>query len=260
MSEVLLECGLSASVTDEERALVNQAITKAEGAVKRHLHYNPVQATRTEYYPQQNLNRQNKFARWESEGNQAILRRTPEVATSELQLLHLPVRSITTVHVDFDGRSGTASGAFGDDTLKAEGTDFWANYDMEDSDGEKVCMDGILRSIGAWPVTPGTVKVVYVAGYTEAEFHGQDTSIDVTPIWEAALNEACMRLRKALSLKKKTGVGFVAGSVTSEKLGDYAYTLGSSPLSMEKAIGGSSSLSMESRSLLAPYIHWSFVF
>ncbi len=260
VSEVLLECGLSASVTDEERAIANQSIIKAEGVVKSFLHYDPIQKTHTEFYPQTDTNQQHRQGIWEVQGDQAILRRAEEAATRELQLIHIPIRDVTSVHIDFDGRSGTKSGAFGSETLKTEGVDFWANYDSIDSDGDSVCMDGILRSLGSWPVTPGTVKVVYVAGYTEAEFHGQDTSIDVSPIWEAALNEACKRLRKVMALKKQAGAGFVTGTLKSEKLGDYAYTLDSSPASTEIAIGGTSSLSMESKSLLSPYIHWSFVF
>ncbi len=260
VSEVLLECGLSSSVTDEERAIANQAIAKAEGAIRSFLHYDPVRKTHTEFYPQQDTSQQRGYSRWEAEGDQAIYRTVARAATTELQLVHIPIREITSINVDYGAKSGTADDAFDSETLKVEGTDYWANYDSVDSDGNSVCMDGIVRSYGAWPTTPGTVKVVYVAGYTEAEFHGQDGSIDVTPIWEAALNEACKRVRKIMSLRKKAGVGFSPGSLKSEKLGDYSYTLDGSPGSIEVAIGGMSSISVESKSLLTPYIHWSFVF
>jgi len=258
ISEVLLECGLSGSVTDEERAIANQAIIKAEGAIKRFLHYDPIYKTHTEFYPQQDMSSRSGEGSWDVTDTQAVYREVSQEAGNELQLLNIPVRSITELYIDYGAKSGTASGSFAAASLKTEGTDFWPNYDLVDSDSVSVCSDGIIRSFGAWPSEPGTVKVVYVAGYKEAEFHGQDSSIDVTPIWEAALNEACARVRKMMLLKKKDGSGFTAGAIKSEKLGDYSYSTDCSTLDI--AIGGSSMVSGESAELLTPYIMRSFVF
>ncbi len=225
VSEALLELGLSSTVTDEERAIVNASITRAEGAVKRYLKYDPVQRTRTEFYPQADRNLLGRFQVWEVDSNQAVLRHLSEAATDQLQVQHIPIRSITTLSIDFDGRSGAKSGSFPAETDKVEGTDFWPNYDGQDSSDEKICRDGIVRSIGAWPTSPGTVKIIYVAGYTSAELHGQDSIVDASPIMDAVLEESVRRAKKAFVTKKKTSVGFLAGVVTSEKLGDYAYTL-----------------------------------
>ena len=139
VSEVLLEVGLSSSVTDEERAIVNTAITRAEGAVKRYLQYDPVQRLRTEFYPQRDFVYTARTALWESEGDLAVLNYEADIATNELQVQHLPIRDTPAIdlRIDFSGRSGT-SGGFGTSSVKTEGTDFWPNYDGQDSSGNGI--------------------------------------------------------------------------------------------------------------------------
>lgn len=230
ISEVLLEAGLSASATETERAIASTAIRKAEGLVKKYLKYDPVQRTRTEFYPTNPTNdggSGREFV-WEANASQAVAREVSPGQTSSLQLQHLPIRSITTLHIDTNARSGTTSGSFGADTLKSQGDDYWPNFDSVDSSGNSVCNDGILRSFGLWPISTGSVKVVYIAGYTAAELHGQDTIIDASPIYGAVLDESLRRLKKAFVTMKQAGAGFLAGAITSEKLGDYAYTISGS--------------------------------
>ena len=218
-SEVLLEIGLSASATDEERAIVNSAIARATGNVKRHLMHDPTQASRIEFYPQADYDLMNRVGRWESDGSNAIFRQLSDVSISELYVQHIPIRSVTNLWIDSDGRSGTRDDAFAAETLKVEGTDFWPNYDGEDSDGNSICRDGIIRSYGGWPTTPGTVKLEYTAGYTAAELHGQDSVIDASPIVSVTIDEAVRMVRKAF-LNRKSGAGWLAGPLQSEKLGD----------------------------------------
>lgn len=227
------------NVTDElglsigsESIIIANAITRATGAVKRYLRYDPEQKSHTEYYPMQDFSQSSRETVWEVEGSEAVIRRMAEAATSELQLRHLPIRGGTApvVSIDYDGRSGTVSGSFG--TNKTEGTDFWANYDMLDSDSARVCHDGILRSVGAWPTVPGSVKVVYTAGYSADELAGDDEVIDASPIWDAVLTEAVRRA--TVRIARKSGkVGVLAGVLKSERLGDYQYQLDASALAME---------------------------
>lgn len=225
IAEVLLELGLSSSATDEERAVANSAISRAEGAVIRFLRYDPVRLSRTEFFPQQGRAFQVGAGTWEVTDTHAVFSEDSLTNSNELQLRHVPIRSIDSLYVDYDARSGTASGAFAASTLKEEGVDFWPNYDMLDSAGAKICSDGILRGLGAWPANPGTVKVTYTAGYTTAEFHGQDTIINASSILEVVLDEAVRRTRKMFALKKRSGAGFVAGVLSSESLGDYSYSV-----------------------------------
>ena len=253
ISELLIELGLSASVSETDRALAQQSLIKAEGAVKRCLLYDPVQASRTEYYPNQDFTRTGREAIWEANDTHAYLRHLAEASTIELQVRHLPIRSITSLHIDYDGRAGTRSGAFGSETAKTEGTDFWPNYDSLDSDGNKVCTDGILRSEGLWPATAGSVKIVYTAGYTQAELRGAESVLDASPIWEAVLDEAVRRFTKAKQRMTRGRAGFT-GPLTSESLGDYSYSADSAMLT--RLVGGGMDVLPETEQKLSSFINY----
>lgn len=258
ISEVILELGLSDSITEEERAIAYNALNRAEGAIKRFLKYNPVQKSRTEYYPQMNLMFNSQEAVWEANDSQAYVRRSSEASSSELTVRHVPIRSITSLYIDYDGRSGTRVGSFATETLKTEGTDFWPNYDGVDSGGSKICLDGMLRSIGLWPMEPGSVKITYVAGYSDDELHGVDDVINASPISEVVVEEACMRARKAFLWKKKTGSGFIAGPLTSESLGDYSYSVDSSVI--KQMFGSSWEIQPANVARLQPFVNWGLEF
>lgn len=254
ISEALLVLGLSASVTDEERAITLMCIKSAEGAVRRHLKYDPTYAERTEYYPQFDGSRAARSTVWEVTDSVAFERSISSASSNLLQLSHLPVRSITSLRIDYDGRAGTRSGAFAADTEKVLGTDYWPNFDGVDSDGAKVCRDGVIRSEGLWPAVAGSVKVVYYAGYKTAELRGESTQLDATPIWEACLEEVVRRVNKVYSRSKKTLAGF-AGPLTSERLGDYSYSADSALLG--RLIGGTD-LMPETRDKLSDFEHYGF--
>jgi hypothetical protein len=230
------------------------AITRAEGAVRRFLHYDPEMLQRTEYYPQSDYTHQTRDTVWESEGNQAFLRRLAEASTNDLQLQHIPIRSVDDLRIDYDGRSGTQTGAFGIDTLKVQGTDYWPNFDGFDDDGDRICRDGILKSIGRWPVETGTVQVQYTAGYSAAELHGQTPLVDASPINEAVVDEAVRRVRRAQVWKKKNSIGFAAGPLTSEKLGDYGYTIDASMAN--RMFGSAYELMQETQAKLQEFVNY----
>ena len=225
-SEVLLLLGLSSGETEEERAIVTVSIVKAEGAVTRFLRYNPLQKTRTEFYPQQNFGG-TVGARWEATDTQAYLRNTVVPGSTNLQVRHIPVRSepAPQLWIDYDGRSGAQSGSFPDSALKVEGTDYWPNYDAQDSEGNSVCRDGLIRSVGSWPDQAGSVKFTYSGGYTLKELHGQDTIIDASPMGDAIIDESIRRAKKAFTTMKQSTTGWTPGLVISEELGDYSYKL-----------------------------------
>lgn len=250
---VLLELGLSSSPTDEERAIVQQAVVKAEGAVMKFLGYDPSQQSRTEFYPQMNFDLVGGQSVWEANDTEAYERRVSSSSTDELQLKHVPIRSSPAIdlRIEYDGRFGTKAGAFAASCLKVEGVDFWAQYDSLDSAGNKICNDGILRSIGLWPSEPGAVKIVYTAGYSNAELEGQDSIVDASPIMDAIVEEALRRAKKVLTMwRKNSRSGHIAGTVTSETLGEYSYSISGSV--MDKLLS-SGSLSLESREKLQPF-------
>lgn len=257
-SEVALELGLSSSITEEERTIIEAAISRAEGAVIRHLRYDPVQRSRTEYYPRTDMDVRGTEGFWDTEQGQAYWRQRASASSDELQVQHLPIRSITSLSVDYDGRFDTQSGAFA--TNQTEGTDFWPDYDGVDDDGNRLCRDGIIRSFGLWPQYPGSIKIVYTAGYTDAEFHGQKNLVNAVPVRDAVLIETIRRVRRALINKKSARLGFVPGSVVSENLGDYSYSLGGAGVSTraDSLTFGSTVLSLESIEMLQEFVHWGF--
>jgi hypothetical protein len=227
VEEVILELGLSSSNTEEERSIAGVAIQRVEGIVKRYLKYDPSRRTHTEFYPQSDFRRDARIAVWEINDTNAFQRRRVRGMNDELQIQHLPIRSITDLRIDFDGRHGTQSGAFAASTQQVEGTDFWPNYDGEDDDGNSICRDGIIRSAGAWPTEPGSIKIVYIAGYSDAELHGQGGVVDASPITDVIISESIRKIKKAFVEMKQGAVGFVAGPMMSETLGNYKYVLDS---------------------------------
>lgn len=260
ISEVLLELGLSASVSDEERAVATEQLRRAEGAIKHFLKYDPVQRERTEYYPQQDFVLPINNTIFEISGESAVLRHVNQISADVLFVRHIPVRTIANLWIDYDGRSGSLDTAFGDATLKVEGTDYWPNYDIQDGAGKKVCRDGMLRSIGIWPSEPGNVKIKYTAGYTEAEFRGEDAILDASPIWRSVVIEAARRVRAVFASRKHGAIGFTAGHLVKERMGDYAYELGTgkdSPAAIQ--FGGTQSLLPETEQVLQDFINHGYI-
>lgn len=251
ISEVLLRAGLFSVVTEEERALAGEFLKFSQAAVRRYLGYDPVQGTRTEYYPNLDIELGGRRI-WEVNDTQAYTRTVGEATATELQIRHVPIRSITSLYVDYDGRAGARSGAFPAGSQWTEGTDFWPNYDSVDSSSAKVCRDGILRSYGLWPTNPGSVKITYVAGYTDAELHGQDSVIDASVIVDVVIDEAVRRFIKFDAMKKKSGAGFT-GPLSSESLGDYSYSVDTSS---RNELISKSDLTMESISKLDDFVNY----
>jgi hypothetical protein len=253
-AEVALELGLSSSITEEERAVVRVAITKSEGAVKKFLGYDPTQRERTEYYPQTDYNFGHAQHVWEATATTAYVREVAEEASSELQIRHVPIRNVPAIdlRIDYDGRGGSAAGAFAAETLRTEGEDYWPNYGQVDSDGNRVCFDGLIRSIGLWPTVAGSVRIVYTAGYTDDELHGADDLIDASPIVEAVLEEAKRRVEGAF-VRRKHGVGWVPGIMSSESLGDYSYSIDTALAS--KLFGSSKDLTDQAKLALGPFVN-----
>ena len=259
-SAVQLVLGLADSVTNLQAGVINLAVQQAEGAVIRHLKYDPVQRVRTEFYPRYSPVAAS-IAWWEATETTAYQRRVSQASTDELQLQHIPVRATDAdgnnaidLRIDYDGRNGTKSGSFA--TAKTEGEDFWPNYDGTDSNSIAFCMDGIVRSIGLWPDEPGSVKITYVGGYTCDELNGQDSILDASPIMDVVLAEAARRARKALAMANDSKLGMIAGPLMSEKLGDYSYRLDSSVVRALFGEKGDKSLLSESIEQLSSFLNY----
>ena len=253
---VLVELGVAGEdITDAEQAVITAAIRRAEGSVIAFLRYDPVQRSRTEYYPVADQNENYRQTVWEANDTSAYLRYYSQASSDELQVCHLPIRGNTTVQlwIDYDGRFGQKTGSFGSSTSKTSGEDFWCTFDRNDDNGYGVCMDGIIRSVGLWPLQPGSVKITYTAGYSVTELNGGGLLIDATPIHEAVVNEAVRRAKRALLTAKAT-TGYKAGPFTSEKLGDYSYTVDSASIS--RLFSSMTGVTSDTRELLSTFVNW----
>lgn len=257
--DLLIDLGISGTATASQTAIATAALQRAQGAVIRHLQYNPLLAVQTEFYPRMNSNPVDGQGVWEVSDISAYFRNLTDAATTELQVARLPVReedassNTISIWIDYDGRSGTRSGSFGTSSLEAEGTDFHPNYDTVDSRGYKVCRDGIIRSQGRWPGLAGSVKITYAAGYTAGELAGTDSAIDASPIREAVIDEAVRRVHKAYSrMKKRTGFG--TGALSSESLGDYSYSADGALLA--QLVGSNSDIMAETALKLESFVNF----
>lgn len=220
-AEVRVACGVIVSITDAERAVLSLVHPLAEGAVKSYLGYDPEYKAHVEFYPRLRTNDRERTADgmgWEVLHNRAVL--VDESSRGDLQLLHLPVRDVTEIRVDWDGRAGQRPGSFGDDTLFTKGDQYWLDLDQDN-----LCKSGLVLSVSLWPTTPGSIKVSYLAGYSTAELSGRAaSSINASPIKEATLMAVSQAMRDYMS-SQKGRAGWVAGRLASERLGEYSYQL-----------------------------------
>ena len=160
------------------------------------------------------------------------------------------MRLINEIKVDFSGGFGQITDTFGNSTILTSGDDFYQDY--EDSSG--LNLTGHVFSRTGWPVGPGSIKVTYKSGYTADELRGRADTINASGIWQAAL----LTLMKSFKTMKAAGrqgqAGFVSGLVTSERLGDYAYsTSGDSASAM---VGMMVSVPPEAGALLSSFRHF----
>jgi hypothetical protein len=129
-SDILLQLGIEDDPTDHQKMIAQRAVAVSEATVAYELGYNPLLGTRTkERYPQGDYGTTYRESVWETTSTHAYQRRLAAGRTDQLFLKGLPVRSVTSLWIDYDARFGKRSGSFAAGDLKVEGTDFWAEYD-----------------------------------------------------------------------------------------------------------------------------------
>lgn len=121
------------------------------------------------------------------------------------------VRSVTSVYVDTGSSAGTSVDDFPSTTLVDPSTYFLDISDIDPS-GLKVSNSGcIVHKFGTWPTRRRTVKVTYVAGFTEAELDGEFSDLRL-----AVIEEVSNRYDRFTNLGD--------APVKSERLGDWEIT------------------------------------
>lgn len=182
----------------DEDAYLTQLLAGVEPAVLRYLNRRAIEsATVTEYF--------------HGHGRSTVV------------LNRRPVTAVASVNEQIDGYAGQASGAFGSETLLTAGEDYWVD-NLEQSEGNPAML---MRVGKLWPNAPGSVKVVYTAGYTTVP-------LDI----ELAVHLLCGVIRSA---------GDKSMPLQSENLGSYSYQL------LTGGKGASSADLMQVQSLLGPF-------
>lgn len=242
----------------QEVNIVASAMIRAHAAVARFIGYDPqMQDLIGRYRPQRDYTGRNTSNKTDIEGGDATY--YSGKITQEWVTEGIPVRVVYGLWMQADAWSETKDGSFGDETELTEGVDFWPNYDVTLASGQKVCRCGIIRTEGYWCKRPGSIKISYRYGYTPDELKGTSTGgLNAVGIWESVLDEAARRAKKILMGQKKTGVGFVAGNLQSERLGDYSYSLGATSRSDEIRYGDIYDLMPISKERLADFRNWGY--
>lgn len=269
-AELRANLGLLSSITDEERAMLTMFHPLAEAKVKEYIGYDPEQKTLTEHYPRHTHAGGVGFrdeGTWDinASGTQAVLSRSTTLnALTSLQLQRLPIRSVSSLKVDSNARFGKGVSAWPSGSDWTEGQDFQPEYERTD-----LCMSGLLNTDRSWPIDPGSVEVIYLAGYSPEELSGRATAtatvggiITTEGVSAIGLKMAVVAtVQKAFQTwqanKKNSTLGFTPGVLSSEKLGDYSYSVDGS-LAGEMA-GLLVDFPPEAAQHADPFVNWGFM-
>jgi len=232
-AEILAFLGKAGNVTDPEDSLLMMLAPMVERSVKGFVGYSVEQATHTHYLPRDrrggNIDPAVRY--YDVRGGRAVGATVGGVAEAAMLLVpELPLRSITNLYEDTSAYAGQGSGDFAASTELTSGDDFYVQYEPAG-----LCKSGIIhRTAGYWPARNGTVKVVYVAGYTQAEL---STGI------AADIKLACL-----LGIQHAFGQrGESAGTIKAERLGDYAVTY---------AVERAGQMPRQAKKLLQPFVSY----
>jgi len=238
-SEVLTWLGKASTASDAEIGLVNMLLPMVERSIRNYVgcELEP-QATYTHYLPEGRRRSGYDIQEWDVRGGSAQAVSVGRVVESRnLFLPERPVRSITSVNVDAGAAGGQGSSDFSGDDLTS-GTDFFLDNTVAGTSRS----GKLIRKGSVWPSAERTVKVVYVAGYTQAE-------MTYDPTARAPGIAADVKLAALIAVQNAFAhQGVEKGAVKSERLGDYWVTY-----AIEKA----SDLPARSKKYLRPYVRYS---
>lgn len=159
--------GIYGSVTSQDDALIDMLRGFVENDMRGFCRHNITQPSENyvQYFPDREMTvMDDKLIGMEIYGNRAVPILLVENA-NKLQLANAWVRSVTNLWVNYYAFAGQAPDAFPPQTLLTLGVDYWLDLDW---DG--ICKSGIIYRFGmSWPWFPRSVKVQYMAGFTQDE-------------------------------------------------------------------------------------------
>lgn len=149
---------------------------------------------------------------------------------NRLQLPSPFVKSVTSVFVDSGAIAGNGPSDFPVSSQLDPETDYYLEVENSVSGGVSFSKSGGLIRVGQpWPSTGGTVKVTFVSGFDADDLNDSFYELKNAIIIECAL--------KWVARQRIANPG-AAGTLKSEKLGDYSYTLSDSADDLKVALGG----------------------
>lgn len=134
---------------------------------------------------------------------------------NRLQLPAIHVTILESISEDYGAKAGSNVSDFQATSLLVAGSDYFLEKDSGSTYSES---GGVIRVGQNWSSIPGTIKVVFVAGFSESELSGEFNSIRYALIRECAKAWIARQRENALA----SSAGSDALILSSEKLGDYS--------------------------------------
>jgi hypothetical protein len=203
LPECLSYTGLGETASDVQMGRLQFVKRGVEQMIRNFFGSNIISTTYTQYYPT---------------GNPFDITAGITKGMNILRLKNYPVTSITSINEDTQAKFGTATNAFPSGSLLTEGSDFFQVLEQDNWNrwGE------VIRDNLCWPVEPGSIKVVYTAGWTQDQLRGHDSDPDKTAsdLHMAILQAIVENYTEIISMGGKGGQ---SGPIKRERFVDEEY-------------------------------------
>jgi hypothetical protein len=230
------------TISADQQALLDLATPLLQSKIEKAIGFALIQATYTEYYPDRQTNSvRDTLSSWDFRGGRMVAQERGGLYDKFLVLRRLPVRSITSIY-DSPGAWDTAGGSFPASTLLP------TNYYYLDISTSGLCETGrVIRNQGAWSKELRTIKITYVAGYSQDEINSDYGDLKL------ALLLAIQSFYLGTVLRSTAG-GQGGGLITSTSITDFSVSF-ANPASLASFFGSDYTLPIESQRMLSRYVN-----
>ena len=262
-AEVMAVLGLAGTASQADRGLIEMLMNMVDSSIKTFLGWSVIYQQYTHLLPDVDLYNVAAYGNAWPYGEPFDVM-NGRIAMSYggipdiIQVPEIPLRSITSMKVDYAAAGGQASSNFSAATQLTLGTDYYVQYDAPDIGQvvpyqSGVCWAGHIRRWlgGIWPARAQTCLVQYYAGVTPDELDGVVSfpSRRITSIKQAAMLATMLAYKEI----KAWGGGSsgTSGPVIAERLADYSVTY--SEAAINAAVGMMGELPFKVQNLLRPF-------